>query len=804
MNEINTSTTDSTANNDVSVISLHDIIRITILNWYWFVISIAVCLTVGYLYVASTPKIYNRTATILVKDSRKGGDTDLASFSDMAGLTARRNVDNEIYVLQSRRLMCDVVQKLNLNISYTIKSGLRTRELYNESPILVLFANETQSLSCSFVVEPQANDKVKLTDFNSKFTSEEQQTQVIEAQYGDTIATPVGKLAIMPTAYLDKEYTGKVITVRKSSIDATASYYRNAVNSNVVNKQASIINITLKDRVPKRAEDVINTLIDTYNNDAVMEKRRVAVATSDFINERLGIITKELRDVDANIESFKTDNKMYDIQSEVTRSMTESSKYKVDGLSVDNQIRMAEFLKQYLLNENNINVLIPASISISNANIASQISDYNEAVLLRERLLKNSTTNPVVTELNTQLASIRASIVASLESQISTLKIQLAAIRREESLANNKISSVPSQEKQILSIARQQKIKEELYLYLLNKSEENSLSMVVTENSARILDPAFGSNIPVAPRTPLILLICIILGIAIPYGFFYIREMLDMTVRSRRDIENNLSAPFLGDIPMHNGDVSKGIAVRENGRDSISEAFRILVTNIGFMNIGDKANQVLMATSSNPGSGKTFISLNLAVTLAMSDKKVLIVDLDLRRRTLSTQLGNRHNTLGVSSYISSPTLELKDIIVKSSLHKNLDVMYAGPQPPNPTAMLTSKKIDEMFAVLRQMYDYIIVDSVPAMSIADAMIIDRLVDMSIYIIREGMLDRRQLPDIERLTQEKKFKNMCIVLNGTSQRSKGYGYGYDYGYGYSYDDQTQQKSSLKKRIRKYIKL
>ncbi|MDE5637495.1 MAG: polysaccharide biosynthesis tyrosine autokinase, partial [Alistipes sp.] len=338
------------------------------------------------------------------------------------------------------------------------------------------------------------------------------------------------------------------------------------------------------------------------------------------------------------------------------------------------------------------------------------------------------------------------------------------------------------QEKAILSITRQQRVKEELYLYLLNKREENELAHAITESNARVIDFSFGPATPVAPKSSIIMLAALLIGLGIPFVIFYMLEMLNTSIRGRKDIEDNLSVPFLGDIPQHTGSTVKGIAVRENGRDTVSEAFRMLRSNMTFMNAQSEKMKTILITSSNPHAGKTFITMNTAMTLAMTDKKVVLLDLDLRRRTLSKYLG-KGSAEGMSGYISGKVTDIRDVIIPSGIHKNLDIIAAGPMPPNPAEMLLSKRLDAVVKELESSYDYILIDSVPAMNVADAMICDRLCDLCIYVVREGLLDRRQLPDIERLYREKKFHNMCVVLNG-STGTNHYRYGYGYGYGYSY--------------------
>ena len=443
---------------------------------------------------------------------------------------------------------------------------------------------------------------------------------------------------------------------------------------------------------------------------------------------------------------------------------------------------MSRFIKEYLSNPEKEYSLIPITGFGSSAvtqSIAVRIAEYNELVLRREKLLKNSSANnPIVEQLNSQRVALKNAILASLDSHISTLDIQHKTLIREQDKTVARIGSVPKQEQEYLTIARQQRIKEELYLYLLNKREENAITLAITENTARIIDSAYGSSRPVSPRKSFVMMVMLALGLAIPFALIYLRQVIDTSVRSRKDIERFTTIPYLGDIPVYTGKKhSRGIVVRENGRDSLSEAFRILRANMGFMNTSGN-QKVLLITSSTEHAGKTFVATNLAMVNAFSGNKVLLIDLDLRRRMLTKHLGQRNNPIGVSKYMSDHTLTAAQIISKSDIHDNIDCIYAGLQPPNPAEQLLSPRLDALIEECKAIYDCIIIDSVPAMVIADAMIASRVADLSLYVIREGMLDKRQLPDVEKLHQQNKLRNMCIVLNGASEQNHRYGYTYTY--------------------------
>ena len=766
-------------------VSLSEIFEKSLKNWYWFAISIFTFLCVGALYSLSTSPVYRREATVLIKDARRGGAaSELSAFADIAGISTRRSVDNELYVLQARRLMVEVVERLNLTTNYTIKSGLRTVTLYKNAPIEVSYVDDLGGKGCAFtaVLSPE---EVTIYDFScSRKPSEQAEKKsdkkfTVTAKYGEVINLPIGQIVINPTLYFNPDYAGKEIRVSKSNKELIATAYRNKVQMSVASKMSSIIHLSLNDVVPQRADDILNTLLDVYNDDAVYDKQIVAEATAKFITERLQVIGDELRNIDGDIKNFKDKNNIVDIKTEATRRTEGAMRYEQEIAMTSNQIAMSKFIRDYLSDNTKDVSIIPAATFDGSHAITEQIADYNELVIRRLKLGNDSENNPLVQQLNNNIVATKNAIISSLVSHISALEIKLANLENEERKINSMIGAVPKQEQEFLSIARQQKIKEELYLYLLTKSEENAISLAITERPARIIDYAFGGNKPVAPNKLLIILAMLVLGFGLPLVVIYILLLSNTKVKGKHDIIKHCSVPYLGDIPVYEGHLTRSIAVRESGRDKVSEAFKILRTNMSFMSGGAK-QQVILTTSSNAHAGKTFVSMNLGMTLAFSGNKVLMIDLDLRRRTLSKHMGQRSNPNGATKYLSSADTQVNDIISKSGLHENFDFVYAGLQPPNPAELLMSKRLDDLIAECRKLYDYIIIDSVPALIIADAMITSRVADLSIYVVREGLLERQQLPDINALHEEQKLRNMCIVLNGASETRQSYGYSYRYQY------------------------
>lgn len=749
------------------------------------------CLAGALLYLRITPPVYERTATVLVKDSRKGAGAELTAFSDIMGGIGRRSVENELYIFSSRQLMEQVVLRYNLTTRYTTKEGLREVDIYGKQPMNVTFLDNSESLKGTFTYKVDKAGRVHLSDFSSD------ESFKAVAMPNDTIATPLGKVVFSPTTA--KQATDKDIKVRKQQLNKSVESYRKKLKCAIADKQASVINITMSDQVPQRAEDIINGIIEAYNQASISDKQEISLLTAQFINDRLMLLGNELNMADDDVATYKQSNRIYNPQDEATLSAEEIKRLKENALSLEANIEMANYILQYVMEEGSEHKLIPASTTMSGGAsqaLAANIDLYNKGVLEYQRLVTHSSqSNPAIVDLEAQLDAQRTSIIAALQSHIETLNLQIAHINREQQRADSRMEESPKKEKELLSIVRQQKVKEELYIYLLTKLEENALTGATAESNARIIDMAYGSDTPIKPKKSVIFSIAICLGLLLPFVIAYLCHILNTKVESRRELQEALSAPYLGDIPRFEGKANQGFVVKEDGRDALSEAFRMVAVNLSFMSV-DKSINVIMTTSSIPHSGKTFISSNLAFTLAASGKRVVLIDLDLRRRTLSKIMGHRNDRRGITSYLSGNIASLSDIITKSNIHANLDMIFAGPQPPNPTEMLMSAKMEEVMAELRTRYDYIIIDCAPAMAVADAIIMDRLVDLAIYVVRSGNLDYNQLPDIEHLYRDHKFHNMGILFNGVKQSKHGYGYGY-YG-------EEEELTAMQRRWRTFKQL
>lgn len=766
--------TNNSSNKNEQGLNIVDLFMYLASQWKWFLLSILICGGIAWYNYARAPLVYFRSATVIIKDpSNKASTSGLDRFDNFIN---KVNVANEILQFRSKKLMREVVQRVHADVSYQIKDGLRSNELYNESPVLVSLPDELPEQSFSFTMTLKDAKTVTLSDFSGI-----EAKPSYEVALNDTVAIAEGmNVVVTATNYLRDSWLNTPIRVQKCPVESMVNYYKNALGIQQEEEESSILTLALKDSSPARAEDVLNTLITVYNEEAIKEKNQVAVNTANFINERLIIIERELGNVESNLESFKQQNQIVDIASSAGMYMNESQKYNADAMELETQLRLANFIKDYLTDPSKETDLIPSNTGISDMNIENQISLYNAAKLKRDHLIDDSSVNnPVVQELNNSLRAMKQSIIRAVDNMIVSLNVKRNDAQNREMRAQSRVTAIPTKERQMLSIERQQKIKEALYLFLLNKREENALSQAMADNNARVIDGAEGGSAPISPNRNRILLLGLLVGIALPGAVCLAILFMDTRVHGRKDIEDATSVPYLGEIPLDKEamkDHRKNVmVVKEQGDDIVSEAFRILRTNMAFLTKKDKPAQVITFTSFNIGAGKTFIARNLSMSLSYMKKRVVMVDLDIRKGTLSRRFG--HYRVGVTNYLSDNTVKVDDIIQHL---EGFDLIPSGLLAPNPAELLVDGRLDELMNELRTRYDYIIVDNVPVGLVADAVIANRIADLTIFVVRAGKLDRRQLPDIEKLYQDKKLKNMALLLNGANPEHHGYGYGYGYGH------------------------
>lgn len=790
-NERHMQTNETTPMKGEQGVNLADVFLYLASKWKWFLLSVAVLGGLSWYHWAKSPLVYYRSATVIIKDP--SSKTSTAGLDRFDNFINKVNVANEILQFRSKRLMREVVTRLHADVSYTVQDGLRRTELYTSSPVAVRFPDASPEQSLGLTVTVKDKGHVQLGGFQGFGPSAEGRSLTV--RLGDTVSVSAG-LRVVVTATNDygTGWQGRPVEVRKSPLDAVADRYRNSIGIQQEEEESSILTLSVKDNSAARAEDVLNMLITVYNEEAIKDKNQVAVNTADFINERLIIISRELGGVETELEDFKRTNLVVDLGATTGYTMGDAQKYGTEALELETQLRLAQYIRDYLTDPSKETGLIPSNTGISDMNIENQITLYNTAKLKRDRLLgESSENNPVVLELNNSLRSMKQSIIRAVDNLIVSLDVKRQDATARERRAQGRVLSIPRKEREMLSIERQQKIKESLYLYLLNKREENALSQAMADNNARVIDSADGPAGPVAPNRNRMLALGVLSGLALPGVVFLCILFMDTRVRSRKEIEGALSVPFLGTIPYDRkrkgADLTEGEA---DGGSAVSEAFRVLRTNMSFMSRKGAPQQVVTFTSFNEGAGKTFVARNLALSLTYAKKRVVLLDLDIRKGTLSRHFGAGH--VGVTNYLADPSLTVDDVIQHLEA---FDIVPAGAVAPNPAELLMDDRLDGLVSVLRERYDYVIADNVPVGLIADASIANRIADLTLFVVRAGRLDRRQLPDIERLYADHKLRNMAVVLNGVDHHGNGYGYGYGrYGYGYGYGYGKKHKHSRRK--------
>ena len=606
--------------------------------------------------------------------------------------------------------MTEVVKRLRLDMNYFVRGKFHRQVAYGLTlPVDVTINDLPENESAGFTLEIQPDGTLYLSDFIRNGTDLEEKD--VKGSLLDSITTPLGKIIIHTTPnYVKGEaYT---LYVGKSSLYNAVNSCSSNLSVSLNSEKASVIDLSFKDNSTQRAEDVLSMLISVYNENWVKDKNQIAVSTSMFINERLGVIERELGNVDEDISSYKSEHLLPDVQAASSMYMAQSSAANAQILSLNNQLYMTRYIRNYLANDANRTQLLPANSGIESANIESQIAEYNKQLLQRNSLVANSSTeNPLVVDMDQALASMRGAIIRSIDNQIVTLNSQIKSLRQTEQQTTSRIAANPTQAKYLLSVERQQKVKEALYLFLLQKREENELSQAFTAYNTRIVTPPHGSMLPTSPVHKNIFMVAFALGLLIPIVIIFMRENMNTRVRGRKDLEN-LTIPFIGEIPLFTRKKKgilgkkpqevKAVIVKEGNRDIINEAFRVLRTNLEFMTGKDKTSNVIIMTSFNPGSGKSFLTMNIAVSLAIKGKKVLVIDGDLRHASASSYIDSPDK--GLSDYLGGRIDNLDEIIVPDPKHKSMDILPVGTIPPNPTELLFDERLKQTIDTVREQYD----------------------------------------------------------------------------------------------------
>lgn len=769
---------------------IKEMLYICLAKWYWFVFSVLATLVIAYIYIGKKQPVYTRTAQVEIKDDKAGKSVSnrASGITDIGLFNTTSTVDNEKYVFQSPDLMYEVVNRLKLQDNYYTKGRLRTVTLYGEElPVEVKLGDAEPEDYVSFTMEIDG-DKLTLSNLRK---NKEEYEGTVKAQLNKTIRTSVGTIFVKQLKYTEEKQTIHYTHSKKSS---TTNGYRAAVGVAIADKMAEILTLTISDVSPKRAEDVLNTLIQVYNERWVQDKNQVTVATTKFIRDRLGMLENDLSGVDESISEFKSQNMVPDVKEAAKMYMEKGEESKDKVVELSGQLEMGKYMRSFVASSGK-GVIIPSGSGLTSSALEQQINAYNDLVLKRQSLIDNSSEkNSLLPGLDEQIKNLRQAILKSLDNQNIALQTQIGNLEAATSKKMEQVQSNPKQAKELLSVERQQAVKQSLYMFLLQKLEENELSQAFTAYNTRIVMLPYGSLLPTSPKKMQIYLIALILGLLIPFAIIYLKRMMTTTLQTRKELQEVVTMPFLGEIPEVSNDERKWrwpwqskltkaelVVVKHGKRDVINEAFRVLRTNMEFIN-ADAANKVMAITSYNVNSGKTFLAVNLGLAFALKKKKVLLIDCDLRKASGSKYVGNPKQ--GLSDYLAGQIDNYHDVIVSYPDNNYLDVLPVGKIPPNPTELLTEERFKQLIDSVRGEYDVILIDCPPVEILADTQVIAQHVDANCFVVRAGLMERALLPELEQLYKENKLKNMGVILNGTIGADGRYGYGHRYGYGYGY--------------------
>ena len=782
-----------------------------LIHWPWFVGAVVACLIAAWVYLHVSTPVYNISATVLIKDDKKGGSAGMLSGLESLGLdgmiSSSQNIDNEIEVLRSKTIVKEVVEDLGLYISYTDEDEFPSRNMYKTSPVQVsLTPQEADLLEEPMIVkmalQPQGSMDVTVKIDDDEYQKHFEKLPAVFPTDKGTLAfflTPdsvlSSKRTLEETTNLEKTTRNITATINKPL--TVAKWCCKNMTIEPTSKTTSVAVISLKNSNVQRGKDFINKLLEMYNINTNNDKNEVAQKTAEFINERIGIISKELGSTEKDLESFKRGAGITDLTSDAQIALTGSAEYEKKRVENQTQINLLQDLQKYMQNEGY--EVLPSNIGLQDLNLAAAINRYNDVLVERKRLLRTSTeNNPTIINLDTSISAMKENVQVSLDRVLRGLFITKADLDREASRYSRRISEAPGQEREFVSIARQQEIKAGLYLMLLQKREENAITLAATANNAKIIDEAIADDTPVSPRSKITYLIALILGVGIPVGVIYLLELTKFKIEGRADVEKLTRAPIVGDIPLT--DEKQGaIAVFENQNNLMSETFRNVRTNLQFM-LGN-GKKVILVTSTVSGEGKSFISGNLAISLSLLGKKVVIVGLDIRKPGLNKVFNISKREQGITQYLANPEKSLMDLVQLSDISKNLYILPGGTVPPNPTELLARDGLDKAIETLKKNFDYVILDTAPVGMVTDTLLIGRVADLSVYVCRADYTRKNEYTLINELIDGNKLPNLCTVINGLDLKKrkygyyygygkygKYYGYGKRYGYGYGYGEQS----------------
>ena len=772
-------------------INIQEIFFRYLIHWPWFVVSAIVCVALAWGYLRLTTPVYNISATVLIKDEKKGGGANMSSELEKMGLngfvSSSSNIENEIEVLKSRTLAREVVSSLGLFVTYMDEDKFPNKELYRTSPVLVSLTPQEadrlpQTMEIDMLLQPAGAMDVQVKVGKKEYRKHLEKLPAVFPTDEGTVAFFANN-DTLSSLRPESVTTERHITAYINRPFAVAKGYAGSLSITPTSKATSVVTVSLKNSNTQRGKDYIDKLLEMYNINANNDKNEVAQRTAEFIDERIDIISKELGSTERDLENFKRSAGITDLTSEAQIALTGNAEYEKKRVENQTQINLVMDLKKYL--QGSEYEVLPANVGLQDAGVAGAIDRYNEMVAERKRLLRTSTeSNPAIVNLTTSIRAMRSNIQTTLDATLKGLEITKADLIREASRYSRRISDAPTQERQFVSIARQQEIKSGLYLMLLQKREENAIVLAAIANNAKIIDEAQADSTPISPKRMMIYLAALVFGIGIPVGVIYLIGLTKFKIEGRADVEKLTSLPVVGDIPLAD-EKTGAIAVFENQNNLMSETFRNVRTNLQFML--ENGKNVILVTSTVSGEGKSFISANLAISLSLLGKKVVIVGLDIRKPGLNKVFNLPKKEYGITQFLTNSTVNLMDLVHHSDINKNLYILPGGTVPPNPTELLARDGLEKAVEILRKNFDYVILDTAPVGMVTDTLLIGRVADLSVYVCRADYTRKTEFTLINELAENNKLPNLCIAINGLDLQKKKYGYYYGYGkygkyYGY----------------------
>ena len=772
-------------------VNIQELLFRYLIHWPWFVVSIIICIACAWGYLRLTTPIYNISATVLIKDEKKGGGASMSSDLEKMGLegfiSSSSNVDNEIEVLRSKSLAREVVNNLGLFVTYMDEDEFPSKELYHTSPVLVSLTHQEADklpgrMEINMILQPTGVLGVQITVGEKEYRKQFDKLPAVFPTDEGTVAFFANNdtLSAVCPENITKE---RHITAFINRPFSVLKEYVNSLSIAPTSKTTSVVVISLENTNTRRGRDYINKLLEMYNINANNDKNEVAQKTAEFIDERIGIISKELGSTEQDLENFKRSAGITDLSSEAQIALTGNAEYEKKRVENQTQINLVMDLQRYM--KGNEYEVLPSNIGLQDAASVGAIDRYNQMLVERKRLLRTSTeNNPTIINLDTSIRAMRTNVQATLDATLKGLQITKEDLAREASRYSRRINDAPTQERQFVSIARQQEIKSGLYLMLLQKREENAITLAATANNAKIIDEALADDNPISPKKTIVYLAALVLGVGLPVGVIYLIGLTKFKIEGRADVEKLTSLPVVGDIPLAD-EKTGSIAVFENQNNLMSETFRNVRTNLQFML--ENGKNVILVTSTISGEGKYFISANLAISLSLLGKKVVIVGLDIRKPGLNKVFNIPKKEHGITQYLTNTTANLMDFVQPSDINKNLFILPGGTVPPNPTELLARGGLEKAIETLKANFDYVILDTAPVGMVTDTLLIGRVADLSVYVCRADYTHKAEFTLINELAENNKLPNLCIAVNGLDLNSRKYGYYYGYGkygkyYGY----------------------